>query len=157
MAIPLSTRKKIDSTVGDYKFCFKTKTKSVYKIAKGLNKEIIIELSKQKNEPRWMLDFRLKAFEIFQKKPMPSWGADLSEIDFENIHYYIRPQDKARQSWEEVPKEIKDTFDKLGIPQAERKFLAGVGAQFESEVVYHNLNEKLEKLGVIFESTDIGL
>lgn len=155
--IPTKTRTKIQDTVGDYKYGFRTETKSVYKSSKGLTKDIIIELSKQKNEPQWMLDVRLKAYEIFLKKPMPTWGSDLSGIDFENIHYYIRPQDKEKKSWEDVPQEIKDTFDKLGIPEAERKFLSGVGAQFESEVVYHSLNEKLAKLGVIFESTDVAL
>jgi Fe-S cluster assembly protein SufB len=110
-----------------------------------------------KNEPAWMRDFRLKAFEVFIRKPMPKWGADLSEIDFDNIHYYVKPSEKTEKDWDDVPAYIKDTFDKLGIPEAERKFLAGVSAQYESEVVYHNIREDLEKQGVIFLDMDSGL
>ncbi len=157
MAVPIETKKQIKEAVGDYKFGFKTETKSKFKSPKGLTEEIIREISKQKNEPDWMLNFRLKSYEIFLKKPMPEWGADLSGIDFRDIHYYIRPQDRSQTDWNEVPDEIKETFEKLGIPEAERKFLAGTGAQFESEVVYHSLHESLRKKGVIFESTDIGL
>lgn len=156
-AIPQTTRRAIKETIGPYKFGFNTPTKSFFKAPKGLSQELVIEISRQKNEPKWMLDYRLKALEIFNKKPMPTWGADLSTIDFNNIHFYIRPQDKPKTAWEDVPAEIKDTFDKLGIPQAERKFLAGTGAQFESEVVYHSLLKSLQKKGVIFESTDIAL
>lgn len=152
-----NTSKNLAKTLEDYKFGFKTETKSVFKSKKGLTEEIVREISKQKNEPAWMLKFRLQAFEIFKSKPMPTWGADLSQIDFDNIHYYIRPQDKPKTSWEEVPEEIKETFEKLGIPEAERKFLAGTGAQFESEVVYHSLLKELQEQGVIFESTDIAL
>ncbi len=143
--------------VGDYQYGFRTSTTSVYQSPKGLNDEVIRQISARKQEPAWMLEYRLAAFEVYKKKPLPSWGADLSGIDFGNIHYYIQPQDKPKKSWEEVPQEIKDTFDKLGIPEAERKFLAGTGAQFESEVVYHSLHESLEKQGVIFESTDLAL
>ena len=157
MAVPQQTHNKITEAVGDYKYGFKTETKSVLKIPKGLTPDIIREISAVKNEPKWMLDFRLKSYEIFLKKPMPTWGADLSTIDFDDIHYYIRPQDKEQTDWDDVPQEIKDTFDKLGIPEAERKFLAGTGAQFESEVVYHSLHKSLEDKGVIFESTDIAL
>lgn len=157
MAVPQKTKKIINDTFDQYKFGFKTETSSVYKSPKGLNEEVIRQISKQKNEPDWMLEYRLKAFEIFKKKPMPDWGADLSELDFENIHYYIRPQDREKRSWDDVPQEIKDTFEKLGIPEAERNFLAGTGAQFESEVVYHSLLESLQKQGVIFESTDVAL
>ncbi len=156
-SIPAETRKTIDETVGEYKFGFKTETKSVFKSQKGLTKEIIEQISKRKNEPQWMLEFRLQAFEIYNKKSMPKWGADLDGINFDDIHYYIQPQDKPKNKWEDVPEEIKDTFEKLGIPEAERKFLAGTGAQFESEVVYHSLLESLSKKGVIFESTDIAL
>lgn len=157
MAVPSSTQKTIQDTVGDYKFGFKTTTKSVYTSPQGLSRDVVIAISKRKNEPKWMLDYRLKALEIFEKKPMPTWGGDMSGINFEKIHYYIQPQDKPKTKWEDVPVEIKDTFDKLGIPQAERKFLAGTGAQFESEVVYHSLQKALTKKGVIFESTDIAL
>ncbi len=157
MAVPTQTKQVVSETVDQYKFGFKTETQSKYKSPKGLTEEIVLEISRQKNEPKWMLDFRLKALEIFRKKPMPDWGADLSGIDFDDIHYYIRPQDKTQTKWEDIPEEIKDTFERLGIPEAERKFLAGTGAQFESEVVYHSLHENLAKQGVIFESTDDAL
>ena len=155
--VPTQTQDLVKETFKGYKHGFKTDTKATYKSPKGLNKEVIRHLSKMKDEPEWMLEYRLKAYKIFLEKPMPDWGADLSEIDFDNIHYYLRPQDKSEKSWDEIPSEIKDTFEKLGIPQAERKFLAGTGAQFESEVVYHNLRKDLEAKGVIFESTDIAL
>jgi Fe-S cluster assembly protein SufB len=135
----------------------KQRPKVSIKSPKGLNEEIVRKISEQKNEPQWMLDFRLKSLEIFHSKPMPTWGGDLSGIDFSDIHYYIRPQDRIKTSWDQVPEEIKDTFEKLGIPQAEREFLAGSGAQFESEVVYHKLRQDLQDQGVIFESTDVAL
>jgi len=129
----------------------------VYISKKGLSRETIEEISRIKNEPEWMLKFRLNAYETFLKLPMPKWGADLSAIDFNNIYYYARPTDKKVRSWDEVPEKIKKTFERLGIPEAERKFLAGVGAQYESEVVYHKLREDLEKKGVIFCDTDTAL
>ncbi len=129
----------------------------VYISKKGLSRETIEEISRIKNEPEWMLKFRLNAYETFLKLPMPKWGADLSAIDFNNIYYYARPTDKKGRSWDEVPEKIKRTFERLGIPEAERKFLAGVGAQYESEVVYHKLREDLEKKGVIFCDTDTAL
>jgi Fe-S cluster assembly protein SufB len=129
----------------------------VYISKKGLSRETIEEISRIKNEPEWMLKFRLNAYETFLKLPMPKWGADLSAIDFNNIYYYARPTDKKSRSWDEVPEKIKNTFERLGIPEAERKFLAGVGAQYESEVVYHKLREDLEKKGVIFCDTDTAL
>ncbi len=129
----------------------------VYISKKGLSRETIEEISRIKNEPEWMLKFRLNAYETFLKLPMPTWGADLSSIDFNNIYYYARPTDKKGKSWDEVPEKIKNTFERLGIPEAERKFLAGVGAQYESEVVYHKLREDLEKKGVIFCDTDTAL
>ncbi|MBD3328310.1 Fe-S cluster assembly protein SufB [Candidatus Peregrinibacteria bacterium] len=141
----------------DYKYGFHTDSKSLYKSDKGLNKEIVQEISRQKNEPEWMLKFRLEALEIFHAKKMPQWGADLAGIDFDNIHYYLKPSDKALRDWDEVPEEIKETFERLGVPEAERKFLAGSGAQFESEMVYHNLQEDLKKKGVIFEGIDQAL
>ncbi len=110
-----------------------------------------------KGEPDWMLEFRLKAYDHFIKRPMPNWGGDLSEIDFDDIFYYIRPSEKQGKTWDEVPEYIKNTFEKLGIPEAERKFLAGVGAQYESEVIYHSLREDLEKQGVIFLDMDTGV
>lgn len=157
MAVPKSTKELVSKTLDQYKFGFTTNLKAIYKSPKGLSEEIVRQISAKKNEPEWMLNYRLKALKIFNEKPMPSWGADLSGIDFKNIHYYLQPQDKPKTAWEDVPEEIKDTFEKLGIPEAERKFLAGTGAQFESEVVYHSLLESLTKQGVIFESTDIGL
>lgn len=138
----------------EYRYGFKTKTRSVRKLEKGLDTDVIREISSIKNEPKWMLDFRLKALDLFLARPLPGWGADLGGLDFENIRYYVRPSEKTTRSWDEVPTEIKDTFERLGVPQAERKFLAGAGAQFESEMVYHNLKEDLSRKGVIFE--DIG-
>ena len=130
-----------------------------FKSGKGLTKDIVLSISKMKNEPQWMTEFRLKALEIFYKKPMPKWGDTklLGEIDFENIFYYVKSTEKQGKNWEDVPKEIKNTFDRLGIPEAERKFLAGVSAQYESEVVYHSLREDLKKLGVLFLDMDTGL
>ncbi len=126
-------------------------------IKKKLNESLVKEISKIKDEPLWMLEFRLNALEIFFSKPMPSFGPNLSDLDFEKVNYYIRPDDKTHSKWEEVPPEIKDTFDKLGVPESERKFLAGTGAQFESEMVYHSLKEQLSEQGVIFESIEDGL
>ncbi len=157
MPIPAKTKKIVTATGDTSAFSFRTKNKNVFTAKKGLNRDIIIELSKQKSEPQWMLESRLKAYEIFLSKPMPTWGADLSHIDFDNIHYYVRPQDRTKNRWEDVPAEIKNTFDKLGIPEAEKKFLAGTGAQFESEMIYHSLAKDLARQGVIFESMDDGL
>ncbi len=129
----------------------------VFKARKGLNHEIVAQISKMKGEPQWMTDFRLKALDIFYKKAMPTWGADLSGIDFDNIYYYIKPSEESVKSWDEVSPEVKRTFDKLGIPEAEQKFLSGVGAQYESEMVYHTVRKDLEEKGVIFLSMDDGL
>jgi len=118
---------------------------------------VIDEISDQKNEPQWMRDFRHQALDIFLSKPMPTWGADLSGIDFDEIFYYLRPSSGSEKSWDDVPENIKNTFERLGIPEAERKFLAGVGAQYDSEVVYHSLRQEWEKLGVIFLDMDSGL
>ena len=143
----------------DYsKYDFKDSTDMyVHLSKKGLSKETVISISKLKNEPQWMLDFRLRAFDVFMKKPMPNWGADLSTIDFQNIYYYAKASEKTEKNWDDVPENVRNTFDKLGIPEAEKKFLAGVGAQYESEVVYHHLREDLEKQGVIFLDTDTAL
>jgi Fe-S cluster assembly protein SufB len=116
----------------------------------GLSKDVVLRISKEKNEPQWMTDFRVRALEIFEKKPMPSWGADLSELNHHDIQYYVKPADKQESSWDQVPDKIKKTFEALGVPQAERSFLAGVGAQFESEIVYQNLQQKWKDKGVIF-------
>ncbi len=143
----------------DYsKYDFKDSTEMyVHLSKKGLSKDTVIEISKLKDEPQWMLDFRLRSYEIFMKKPMPTWGGDLTGIDFQNIYYYMRATEKVEKNWDDVPENVKNTFDKLGIPEAEKKFLAGVGAQYESEVVYHSLREDLAKQGVIFLDTDAAL
>lgn len=147
--------------IDDYKYGFHDSEENyVYKAKKGLNREIVEEISvKLKKEPKWMTEFRLKSLETFESKPMPDWGNTemLNEIDFNNIHYYVKSTEKQGRTWEEVPEEIKNTFDRLGIPEAERKFLAGVTAQYESDVVYHSIREDLEKLGVIFTDMDTAL
>jgi Fe-S cluster assembly protein SufB len=140
-----------------YKEGFSMPDHSVFKSGLGLNEDVIRNLSKMKDEPKWMLDFRLKSYEIFKSKPMPNWGADLSGIDFENIHYYIKPSEKEERTWEDVPDDIKKTFDRLGVPQAERDFLAGVKAQYDSELVYSSLIKEFEDQGVIFLGTDEAL
>jgi len=143
----------------DYsKYDFKDSTEMyVHLSKKGLSKDTVIEISKLKDEPQWMLDFRLRSYEIFMQKPMPTWGGDLSSIDFQNIYYYMRATEKVEKNWDDVPENVKNTFEKLGIPEAEKKFLAGVGAQYESEVVYHSLREDLAKQGVLFLDTDAAL
>ncbi len=129
----------------------------VFKARRGLDAEVVTDMSRMKGEPDWMRDFRLRSLNIFLKKPMPTWGADLSGIDFDNIFYYIKPSEESVKSWDEVSAEVKNTFDKLGIPEAEQKFLAGVGAQYESEMVYHSIRKDLEEKGVLFLSMDDGL
>jgi Fe-S cluster assembly protein SufB len=135
------------------KYDFHTDEKYVFKSRKGLDADIVSQISEMKNEPGWMRDFRLKSLEIFNSKPMPRWGGKVS-LDFQDIFYYVKPSDRQGRTWDEVPDEIKATFDRLGIPEAEKKFLAGVKAQFESEVVYGSLQEELSKQGVIFTDTD---
>ena len=130
---------------------------SVFKTPKGINEDIVREISAIKGEPEWMLEYRLKALDCFLKKPMPTWGVDLSRVDFDEYTYYIRPSDKQTNKWEEVPETIKDTFDKLGIPEAEQKYLSGVTTQYESEVVYHNMLKEVQEKGVIFLDIDSGL
>ena len=143
----------------DYsKYDFKDSTEMyVHLSKKGLTKDTVREISKLKDEPDWMLDFRLRSYDVFMKKPMPQWGGDLNKIDFQNIYYYAKASEKTEKNWDDVPEDVKNTFDKLGIPEAEKKFLAGVGAQYESEVVYHNLREDLQKQGVLFLDTDSAL
>ena len=143
----------------DYsQYDFKDSTEMyVHLSKKGLTKDTVKEISKLKDEPQWMLDFRLRSYEIFMKKPMPQWGGDLNKIDFQNIYYYAKASEKTEKNWDDVPEDVKNTFDKLGIPEAEKKFLAGVGAQYESEVVYHNLRDDLAKQGVLFLDTDSAL
>jgi len=143
----------------DYsKYDFKDSTEMyVHLSKKGLSKDTVREISKLKDEPQWMLDFRLRSYDAFMKKPMPQWGGDLNKIDFQNIFYYAKASDKTEKNWDDVPENVKNTFEKLGIPEAEKKFLAGVGAQYESEVVYHSLREDLAKQGVLFLDTDTAL
>ncbi len=143
--------------IDEYQYGFSDPDTSVYKTKPGLNEEVVRMISAMKKEPEWMLQFRLKALAHFQKRPMPTWGPDLSELKLDNIYYYVRPSDKASGNWDDVPDTIKQTFDRLGIPEAERKFLAGVGAQYESEMVYHSIQEQLAKQGVIFLSIEEGL
>ena len=148
------TSSKTSEEIGEInKYNFRTETKGVFKARKGLDREIINQISDIKEEPDWMRKFRLDAFDIFESKPMPKWGGDI-ELDFQDIYYYLKPTNEQGKTWDDVPKEIKDTFEKLGIPEAERKYLAGVKAQFESEVVYGSLQEDLAKKGVIFTDTD---
>jgi len=141
----------------EYKYGFRDEHKAVFQTGKGLTADVVRTISKMKGEPEWMLEFRLKALEQFEKMPVPRWGGNLDELDFNDIQYYVKPSEKQGRTWEEVPAEIKETFDKLGIPEAEQKFLAGVSAQYESEVVYHNMKEDLAKQGVIFMDTDTAL
>jgi Fe-S cluster assembly protein SufB len=137
-----------------YKYGFSTPEKSLFKSEKGLSEAVIRQISAAKNEPEWMLNYRLKAYETFLKMPMPVWGADLSGVDFDDIYYYAKPSNESATSWDDVPEDIRKTYDRLGIPEAEKKFLAGVGAQYDSEVVYHNLQKDLTDKGVIFSSPE---
>ncbi|MEA2582141.1 MAG: Fe-S cluster assembly protein SufB [Thermomicrobiales bacterium] len=143
--------------IGDYQYGFRDEEDYVYKSKRGLNRQVVEEISSMKGEPDWMRDFRLKALDHYERRPMPNWGGNLDELNFDDIYYYIRPTEKQGKTWDEVPEYIKNTFEKLGIPEAERKFLAGVGAQYESEVIYHSLREDLEKQGVIFLDMDSGV
>lgn len=129
------------------KYGFSDTEDYVFKAEKGLSEALIRQMSAMKGEPDWMLAYRLRAYQHFMERPMPGWGADLSEIDFDDIYYYIKPSNRQEDDWEDVPSYIKDTFDKLGIPEAEQKFLSGVAAQYESEVVYHNIKKELEEKG----------
>jgi len=162
MASPevIEEKEKVQGINADYeeKFGFHDpETGYAYKAPKGLTREIVEQISEYKDEPQWMRDFRLKSLEHFESRPTPNWGGDLDQIDFDDIHYFVRASERAEHDWDDVPEDIKNTFDRLGIPEAERKFLAGVGAQYESEVVYHQVNEQLEKQGVIFLDMDTAL
>lgn len=140
--------------LGEYKFGFHYPDQSVRKTDKGLREETVRYISEQKGEPDWMLSYRLKALEVFKQKPMPQWGADLSEIDFDSFYYYARPVEEQQRNWDDLPKSIRETYERLGIPEAEQRFLAGVGAQYDSEVVYHNLKLELQEKGVIFSDPE---
>jgi Fe-S cluster assembly protein SufB len=157
------TTQKAGDIVSGYKYGWHDpEFKPVNEVRKGLDRDVVAQISELKNEPQWMRDFRQKALDHFESKPMPYgafWGGNIEnyDLDFQDIYYYVKPMEGQGRTWEDVPSEIKRTFDKLGIPEAERKFLAGVGAQYDSEVVYHKIREDLEKLGVIFVDMDTGL
>ena len=156
----LDQDKQLSQLKDDYeeKYGFNVpETHYAFKSRKGLDAAIVAEISEMKSEPQWMRDFRLKSYEIWEKKPMPKWGGDMSGIDFNDIFYFVRASDRQGRTWDDVPEEIKYTFDRLGIPESEQKFLAGTGAQFESEVIYHSIRKDLEDLGVIFTDTDSAL
>ncbi|QBP40535.1 MULTISPECIES: Fe-S cluster assembly protein SufB [Paenisporosarcina] len=143
--------------IGDYKYGFHDKDVSIFRSKRGLTREIVETISNMKEEPQWMLDYRLKSLEIFYSKPMPQWGGDLAPLNFDEITYYVKPSEATQTSWDEVPEEIKRTFDKLGIPEAEQKYLSGVSAQYESEVVYHSMKQELTDMGIIFKDTGAAL
>jgi Fe-S cluster assembly protein SufB len=139
------------------RYGFSKPEKHVFKTKKGLNKKVVGEISYQKGEPAWMKKFRLRAYDIFKSKRQPNWGADLSKIDYNDIYYYLKPTEKKGTSWQELPREIQDTYNAIGIPEAEKKYLGGVGAQYDSEVIYHSIKREWEKKGVIFLDTDTAL
>ena len=157
MAKVLEERVEVAALKGDYQFGFHDPDQSVFRARKGLDREIVEQISAIKGEPAWMRDLRLKAFDIFLQKPMPAWGGNVAQMNFDDIYYYVKPSDGEGRTWDDVPENIKKTFDRLGIPEAEKTFLAGVGAQYDSEVVYHSLKEDLQQLGVIFSSPDQAL
>ncbi len=150
-------KSKYDSISSENNADFHDDIQPVFETPKGLNEEIVTEISKIKGEPDWMLQYRLKSLKCFLEKPMPTWGVDLSDMDFDEYTYYLKPSEKKTDKWDEVPETIKNTFNKLGIPEAEQKFLAGASAQYESEVVYHNMLEEVREKGVIFLDIDSGL
>jgi Fe-S cluster assembly protein SufB len=154
----MSEDAKILEDVGEYKYGFHDRDDNyTFKSQKGLSREVVENISRMKGEPEWMLEFRLKALDHFLQRPMPNWGPTLKDLNFDEIYFYVKPTEKSEKSWDDVPDDIKRTFDKLGVPEAERKFLAGLGAQYESEMVYHSIQEHLEKQGVIFLSIEDGL
>jgi len=157
MAKVVEERVEVAAIKGEYQFGFHDPDQSVFRAKKGLDREIVEQISEMKKEPSWMRDSRLKALALFLQKPTPKWGGNISAINFDDIYYYVKPTAGEGRTWEEVPEGIKKTFDRLGIPEAEKKFLAGVGAQYDSEVVYHSIKEELQKLGVIFVSPDQAL
>src|SRR5919106_531883 len=157
--IVTATPDQLEGIKDSYEYGFHDSEKDyIFKAKKGLNRRVVEEISDHKSEPQWMRDFRLKALAHFEARPMPKWaGGHMDAIDFQDIHYFVRASERQGRTWDEVPDDIKNTFDRLGIPEAERKFLAGVGAQYESEVVYHQVREDLERQGVVFMDMDSGL
>jgi Fe-S cluster assembly protein SufB len=140
-----------------YQYGFSDPEAQVYKTEKGLSERVVRDISANKGEPSWMTDFRLASLNLFESKPLPRWGADLAALRFDDLYYYVKPVSEQGASWDDIPPEIKKTFDRLGIPEAEQKFLGGVGAQYDSEVVYHNIREDLKKQGVIFVDPETGV
>ncbi|MDX6268138.1 MAG: Fe-S cluster assembly protein SufB, partial [Frankiales bacterium] len=144
--------------LGSYKFGWADSDVAGASARRGLNEDVVRDISSKKSEPQWMLDMRLKGLKLFEKKPMPTWGSNLEGIDFDNIKYFVRSTEKQAASWDELPEDIKNTYDRLGIPEAEKqRLIAGVAAQYESEVVYHQIREDLEQQGVLFLDTDTAL
>src|SRR3990170_8321929 len=153
----IKTDKKLKSLSQEYRLGHHDKIKYAYKAKKGLDQAVVEDLSGRKAEPEWMLKRRLQALSIYEQKPIPTWGGDLGQIDFDDIYYYLESMDHTGRSWKDVPDAIKKTFDKIGVPEAERQFLAGVGGQYDSTTVYHNLLTRLKKKGVVFLGMDEGL
>src|SRR3954469_21152068 len=156
-SVPEATQREIDG-LGRYAFGWADSDSAGATARRGLSEEVVRDISGRKSEPEWMLKLRLKGLRLFDKKPMPNWGSDLSGIDFDNIKYFVKSTEKQATSWDELPEDIKNTYDRLGIPEAEKqRLVAGVAAQYESEVVYHQIREDLEEQGVIFLDTDTAL
>lgn len=154
----MGDKKILDGLEKDYSLGMSTSTSEYkYKAKKGLSETIVREISARKSEPKWMLEIRLKALKAYEDMPIPDWGADLDQIEWENIHYYLQPTDKKYDSWDDVPDEVRKIFDKIGVPDAEKEYLAGVGSQYDSEIIYHSLQESLKKKGVVFLGMDDGL
>ena len=154
----MSDERVLDKLSGQQKYDFKNSEENyVFKARKGLDEDVIRRISAMKKEPEWMLEYRLKAFAHYEKRAIPTWGPNVSNLDLDGIYYYVKPTEGIEKSWDDVPDDIKNTFDKLGIPEAEQKFLSGVGAQYESEMVYHSILEHLTEKGVIFLSIEDGL
>ena len=143
--------------LGEYKYGFHDDVTPVFSTGKGISEDVVRAMSAEKGEPEWMLEFRLKSLETFNKMAMQEWGPDLSGINFDDLTYFQKASDKPARDWEDVPEKIKETFERIGIPEAERAYLAGASAQYESEVVYHNMKEEYDKLGIIFTDTDSAL
>ena len=157
-APPVLTDQELEATsIGEYKYGFHDEVAPVFRTRRGLDEDVVREISAHKSEPEWMTEFRVKSYRHFVERPMPKWGADLIVIDFESIYYYMKPVEEQAHSWDDLPDGMRETWDKLGIPEAEKKYLAGVGAQYESEVVYHSLQEDLADKGVIFLDMDTAL
>lgn len=154
MSPKIQTKKLVSDK---YKFGFAMPENFVFRTRKGLDEDVVKEISWHKNEPEWMTKLRIKGYKYFQERPMPNWGGDLSKLNFDDIYYYIKPTEKQARTWEDLPAEIKTTYDRIGVPEAEKKFLAGVGAQYDSEMVYHSLQKELTKDGVIFLDMDSAL